>query len=627
MQKFQVYSFKRFLPLCLFSLICSGFLFTHSTFAADIAGRIIMARGDVQAINDEGVIRQLKRRDSIYNHEVIKTGKESKVQIRFIDNALLALKAESELNIKAYIYSATDEKDNQVLMELVAGGFRTLTGKIGKGNKAAYKIDTPVASIGIRGTLYDVQISFDKILAGVWKGGISLDTAQGQFDLGLNSNFDFGEISSAGVFTGLLTPPQAFTPPTPRTKTGPAAETENDSSNSPAQELSSNDKATTETDEAALTEERTTTDGIPNPHEKEKQPTANKIAKKITEQNGRLLLSEALQDNPDALQKLADELGVQITDLIKPADVLNPDDTNTDPIILDPNDPGNQTPSTSPDLRLTNAEMNQLITDNTLAILLGNNNPNLAIALKTDGAGDIFFLAPNIAANGTSTYETIRRGDAAEADFNNLKPWSDKVSWGIWKGSIEKPIQRYTEFNNNQDFKPLEQDLFYMLAQPATSAELSAGIIEGTMTFSSSTTDLAGLGKTDFIATSNIGNVIDVNTKFDLTASSGTYSISNVYLDVDIDSNSQRVGAEQSWNMQAATGQINGASISVNNLTGSFVTIPTDTSIGARGALSGLLLAPSSSSILIDTFAGSFNLSTDDGANNAGGIIILQTRQ
>ena len=72
MQKFQAYSFKRFLPLCLFSLICSSFLFSHSTLAADLAGRIIMARGDVQAINEEGVMRQLKRRDSIYNHEIIR---------------------------------------------------------------------------------------------------------------------------------------------------------------------------------------------------------------------------------------------------------------------------------------------------------------------------------------------------------------------------------------------------------------------------------------------------------------------------------------------------------------------------------------------------------------------------
>jgi hypothetical protein len=585
MQNFQAYSIKYFLPLCLFSLICGSLLFSHSTFAADIAGRIIMARGDVQAINDEGSIRQLKRRDSIYNHEIIKTGKESKVQIRFVDNALLALKAESELNIKAYVYSATDEEDNQVLMELVTGGFRTLTGKIGKGNKAAYKVDTPVASIGIRGTLYDVQISVDRILAGVWKGGISLGTAQGQFDLGLDSNFDFGEISSSGVFTGLLTPPQAFMPPTPRRKAGPAAK--NDNAASQAGKFSSNTPKNTATHNTLQqVETRFSHNDIPSPFEREGLPDES----------------------------------------IKDSDKFTEIKTDPDPIDPDPIDPGNQTPSTSPDARLTNAEMDQLIAGNTLAILLGSNNQNIAIALNTDGTGETFFLSPRLETDGTRTYETIRRGDAAEANFSNLQPWSDQISWGIWKGSSESPIKRYTEFNNNQNFTPLEKDLFYMLAQPATSAQLNAGIVAGTMNFSTNTTGLSA-GQTDYIANSNIGMVSNVEAQFNLTASAGNYSISNVSLNVDIDTNSELAGAEQSWNMQAATGQINGSSISVNNLTGSLVTIQSDASVDASGTLNGLLLAPSSGNTAIDTFAGGFDLSTNDGINHAGGIIILQTGQ
>lgn len=587
MQNLQVYSIKYFLPVFLFSLVCSSLLLSSPTFAADIAGRIIMTRGNVQAINDEGTIRQLKRRDSIYSHEIIKTGKESKVQIRFIDNALLALKAESELNIKAYVYSAVDEADNQVLMELVAGGFRTLTGQIGKGNKAAYKVDTPVASIGIRGTLYDVQISVDKILAGVWKGGISLGTAQGQFDLGLDSNFDFGEISSSGVFTGLLTPPQAFTPPTPRRKAGQTAENNNDSGQ--VGKFSNNTPKNAATNNTQSVEVRFNHNDIPSPFEREGSP------------------DESIKDS----------------DRFKETD---PNPIDPDPIDPDPIDPGNQTPSTSPDARLTDTEMDQLIAGNTLAILLGSNNQNIAIALNTDGTGETFFLAPSIEADGTRNYETIRRGDATEADFTNLQPWSDKVSWGIWQGTSENPIERYTEFNDNQNFTPLEKDLFYMLAQPATSAQLNAGIVAGTMNFSTNTTGLSA-GQTDYIANSNTGMVSNIEAQFDLTASAGNYSISNVSLNVDIDTNSELAGAEQSWNMQAATGQINGSSISVDNLTGSLITIQTDASVDANGTLNGLLLAPSTGNTAIDTFVGGFDLSTNDGINHAGGIIILQTGQ
>ena len=578
--------FKKILSLCLLSLICSTFMLPHAAFAVDIAGRIIMTRGDVKAIDDQGIMRQLKRRDSIYNHETIKTGKESKVQIRFIDNALLALKAESELNIKAYVYSVTNEEDNQVLMELVTGGFRTLTGKIGKGNKAAYKVETPVASIGIRGTLYDIQISMDKILAGVWKGGISLDTEKGRFNLGLNSNFDFGEISSSGVFKGLLTPPQAFTPPTFQDK-----------------------KATR--NEADLIDVPTVVGDIPNPYEKDEPPQPSEIANTIIKQGKVLILNKNLQNDPDIITELADELGITAIDIIPP--------DNIDDNFPNPTDPNNPPPNISPDLRLTNAEMDQLIQDNTLAILLGSDNKNLTIALNTDGTGETFFLAPRIEEDGTKIYETIRRGNATEADFTNRQPWSDQVSWGIWQGNSENPIQRYTEFNNNQDFTPLEQDLFYMTVQPATPIELNTGIIDGVMNFSTNTTGSIS-GQIDHIASSNIGNVTHVEAQFDLTANAGDYSISNIYLNVD-------VGLVHSWNMQASSGEMNGSSISIDNLTGSFVTIPTDTSTSASGTLNGLLLAPSADSTDINVFAGGFDLLTNDGLNSADGIIILQTGQ
>ena len=80
------------------------------------------------------------------------------------------------------------------------------------------------------------------------------------------------------------------------------------------------------------------------------------------------------------------------------------------------------------------------------------------------------------------------------------------------------------------------------------------------MTFSSSSANLAGLGQTDFIASSNVGSVTDIDARFDLTATSNNYSISNIVLNVDIDTDGQ-IGAEHNWNLQSASGDINGASI------------------------------------------------------------------
>lgn len=176
------------------------------------AGRIIMSRGNVEAINDQSGLRSLKRGDTVYGNDIVKTGDNSKVHIRFIDNALLALNANSELAINTYVFSKKNAQDNQVLMELVKGGFRTLSGKIGKNNKQAYKVTAPSASIGIRGTSYQLQIVSNRLVVAVWQGGIVLQTSQGQFELGMNADFDFAEISPAGGFRGLLTPPAELSP-------------------------------------------------------------------------------------------------------------------------------------------------------------------------------------------------------------------------------------------------------------------------------------------------------------------------------------------------------------------------------------------------------------------------------
>lgn len=603
MQNVITHSFKSTLQLCFFCLACLSMVFSSSAYSADLAGRIIMARGEVQAINESGEIRQLKRRDSIYSHEIIKTGKKSKVQIRFIDNALLALKENSELNIKAYVYSEANEKNNQVFMELVAGGFRTLTGKIGKGNKAAYKVDTPVASIGIRGTLYDVQISFDKILAGVWKGGISLDSQQGQFNLGVDANFDFGEISANGEFTGLLTPPAAFTPPIPQQKQQEQSK-ESSVDEGPKFKTDNRDNGDTEppvpnNSDSSLT--NTQDNQVPSPFEKDKAPDQETV------ENDDNFNENTDQPNPDP----------------DPDPDPNPDH---DP---DPNPEPGPDSDNSPDLRLNNNEMDQLSTDPKLAILLNEDGQRIAIALNTDGTGDNFFLGQTTTQTNEPAYETLRRGSASEADFSNLKPWADQVSWGIWQGTTETPIERYAEYDNNTDFTPLEKDLFYMIVNPANQTELNSGLISGR--FSSSSSSLA-LDTRDYIASaSNGGLVTDVSTGFDLTTTGGgTFNITNIDITVEVDANPndvQTANIDQTWALTSNTGQVSSSSITINNLTGSLIDNNNRGSINASGDITGLLAAPTTNGGNIDTFAGGFNLSTDDGSESVGGVIILQTGQ
>lgn len=125
--------------------------------AAAKAGKVIMAKGSVEAIAGDSR-RQLKRRSAVHTSEVVTTAKDSRAQIRFVDGALLTLEQESELAIEEYSYQSESGKPDQVLMRLVKGGLRTVTGAIGKSNQQAYQLNTPLATIGIRGTMFRVDL-------------------------------------------------------------------------------------------------------------------------------------------------------------------------------------------------------------------------------------------------------------------------------------------------------------------------------------------------------------------------------------------------------------------------------------------------------------------------------------
>ncbi|MFY0640919.1 MAG: FecR domain-containing protein [Bermanella sp.] len=185
-------------------------LMLQLSWAAPIAGHVILTKGNVTAVMENGDSRSLKRRSEIFNGDVIKTGPAGSVQIRFVDKALMTIKANSEMNIESYLMAQQSESGDkeQVLMSLVKGGFRTITGTIGKGNKDAYKVNTPAASIGIRGTNYEVQEEADGgFVMGVYSGGIQVENEAGTIELGEGADFNFTRVKPKSSPKGLLAPP------------------------------------------------------------------------------------------------------------------------------------------------------------------------------------------------------------------------------------------------------------------------------------------------------------------------------------------------------------------------------------------------------------------------------------
>jgi len=128
-----------------------------ATEALAQAARIVLAVGEVALLRGADRSR-LAAGASVNTGDTVITGAQSYAQLRFSDTALVALKPDSEFRIEAYAYNGVSDGSERAVFRLVRGGFRTVTGPVGQVNRDTYQVLTTQATIGIRGTHYQVQI-------------------------------------------------------------------------------------------------------------------------------------------------------------------------------------------------------------------------------------------------------------------------------------------------------------------------------------------------------------------------------------------------------------------------------------------------------------------------------------
>lgn len=139
---------RHHLPAALIAILS---LFAANIQAAE-AGKIQFVSGTAQVIDANGKTRAATKGDAVQEGETLTTGAESAVQLLMADKGLIAIRPNSQLKIDSYRYAGKDDGSEKGTLALSKGSFRSITGMIGKTNKDAYKITTPTATIGIRGT-------------------------------------------------------------------------------------------------------------------------------------------------------------------------------------------------------------------------------------------------------------------------------------------------------------------------------------------------------------------------------------------------------------------------------------------------------------------------------------------
>jgi hypothetical protein len=73
-----------------------------------------------------------------------------------VDGGLLAIRPDTQMKFDEYKFSGKEDGSERGVMSLLRGGFRTITGAIGRINKNNYRVNTPTATVGIRGTDHEI---------------------------------------------------------------------------------------------------------------------------------------------------------------------------------------------------------------------------------------------------------------------------------------------------------------------------------------------------------------------------------------------------------------------------------------------------------------------------------------
>ena len=170
-------------------------LFATMPALAEQAGRVIITAGTVQATTDAGRSRALARGDTVDVGDTISTDALGQTQIRFIDGGLVSLRPNSEYHIDEFSFERSQERHAATLRR---GALSTLTGGAARKARERYRLSTPVATIGVRGTYYEVALaSTGELYLGVSQGAIRVTATRasgsgpGFADLGVGEDYRF----------------------------------------------------------------------------------------------------------------------------------------------------------------------------------------------------------------------------------------------------------------------------------------------------------------------------------------------------------------------------------------------------------------------------------------------------
>jgi hypothetical protein len=173
------------------------------------AGRVDFAIGNVESVAANGSRHPLNKGADINAGETISTAAGARAQVRFADGGFISLQPNTRFRVDEFNYKDKIDGEEKGFFSLLKGGFRAITGAIGHVNKNTYRVKTPAATLGIRGTGYNMALRDDGLFVNVGEGAISLSNNAGLLLVTVGGSAFVANFNTAPV----LTNEQPYTPP------------------------------------------------------------------------------------------------------------------------------------------------------------------------------------------------------------------------------------------------------------------------------------------------------------------------------------------------------------------------------------------------------------------------------
>ncbi len=140
-----------FAPLALLVALLAG-----PVAALADGGTVVQLNGSA-TIESKGNTLQASVGSRLESGDTLVTGKNAKAQLRLDDDSVFAVVGDSSFKMDQFQLRRQDQGGNAIF-SLLRGGFRTITGLIGKIKNDKYEIRTGVATIGVRGSAYSAVL-------------------------------------------------------------------------------------------------------------------------------------------------------------------------------------------------------------------------------------------------------------------------------------------------------------------------------------------------------------------------------------------------------------------------------------------------------------------------------------